>query len=218
MEQITENFELIAKGGPLMVPILLLSVYTAWVVALKIIQFNIVRPLKLKYVSSVIALIKNGEVERAKKLVADQKGPVARVMEVTINMLQDDKISKQRMEAEVERVGATEMRQLESHLRGLEMTGNIAPLLGLLGTVMGMVKAFAKLAESASHVDPSGLAGGIWEALITTVGGLLVAVPAVAAYYVIDSYIERVRAAMRDGATQLLLLEKQISGNTKKTG
>lgn len=217
MNHISESLGLLVKGGPLMLPILLLSVYTIWVVVLKVIQFNLVRPLRLRYVSSVIALIKNGEVERAKKIIADQKGPVARVMEVTINMLQDEKLSKERMESEVERVGAAEMRQLEAHLRGLEMTGNVAPLLGLLGTVMGMVKAFSKLAESASHVDPSGLAGGIWEALITTVGGLMVAVPAVAAYYIIDGYIEKVRAAMRDGATQILLLEKQIS-SPRKTG
>jgi biopolymer transport protein ExbB len=210
MQNFSENFDLLVKGGPVMIPIVVLSIYTAWVIILKVIQFNIVRPMRLRYVSSVIALLKNGEIERARKLIADQKGPVARVMEVTINLIQDDKLSKERMESEIERVGAIEMRQLENHLRGLEMSGAIAPLLGLLGTVMGMVKAFAKLAESANHVDPALLANGIWEALITTVGGLVVAVPAVAAFYLIDSYIERVRGAMRDSATQVLLLEKNI--------
>lgn len=211
MDNFSENLQLLVKGGPVMIPIIMLSVYTLWVIILKIIQFNIVRPLKLRYVSSVIALLKNGEVERAKKLIADQKGPVARVMEVTINLLQDEKLSKERFESEVERVGATEMRQLESHLRGLEMSGTISPLLGLLGTVIGMVKAFAQLAASAANANPASLAGGIWEALITTVGGLIVAVPAVAAYYIIDGYVERVRGAMRDSATQVLLLERQIT-------
>ena len=211
MQNFNENMDLLIKGGPVMIPIVLLSVYTLWVVILKVIQFNIVKPLKLRYVSSVIALLKNGETERAKKLIADQKGPVARVMEVTITLLQDEKISKERMESEVERVGATEMRQLESHLRGLEMSGTISPLLGLLGTVIGMVKAFAQLAASSAQANPASLAGGIWEALITTVGGLIVAVPAVAAYYIIDGYVEKVRGAMRDSATQILLLERQIA-------
>ncbi len=206
--------DLLIKGGPVMIPIVLLSIYTLWVVVLKIIQFNIVKPLKLRYVSSVIALLKNGETERAKKLIADQKGPVARVMEVTITLLQDEKLSKERMESEVERVGATEMRQLESHLRGLEMAGTISPLLGLLGTVIGMVKAFGQLAASSAQANPASLANGIWEALITTVGGLIVAVPAVAAFYIIDGYVEKVRGAMRDSATQVLLLEKQISGHS----
>lgn len=211
MNNFSENLDLLYKGGPVMIPIVLLSIYTLWVIILKIIQFNIVRPLRLRYVSSVVALLKNGEVERAKKLIADQKGPVARVMEVTINLLQDEKLSKERFEAEVERVGATEMRQLESHLRGLEMSGTISPLLGLLGTVIGMVKAFAQLAASSANANPASLAGGIWEALITTVGGLIVAVPAVAAYYIIDGYVEKVRGAMRDSATQVLLLERQIA-------
>ena len=211
MQNFNENMDLLIKGGPVMIPIILLSVYTLWVIILKIFQFNIVRPLKLRYVSSVVALLKNNEVERAKKLIADQKGPVARVMEVTITLLQDEKISKERMESEVERVGAAEMRQLESHLRGLEMAGTISPLLGLLGTVIGMVKAFGQLAASTAQANPATLAGGIWEALITTVGGLIVAVPAVAAFYIIDGYVEKVRGAMRDSATQILLLEKQIS-------
>jgi biopolymer transport protein ExbB len=204
------NFDLLVKGGPLMVPIVILSIYTFTVIIMKVIQFNIVRPLKTGYVTQVIALIKAGDLATAKKTIASQKGPIARVMEVTIKLIEDDHLSKERMESEIERVGATEMRQLESHLRGLEMSGNVSPLLGLLGTVMGMVQAFAKLAESGSHVDPSLLAGGIWEALITTVGGLMVAVPAVTAYYLIDNYIEKIRGAMRDGATQVLLLEKQI--------
>lgn len=211
MQNFNENMDLLIKGGPVMIPIILLSIYTLWVIILKVIQFNIVKPLKLRYVSSVIALLKNGETERAKKLIADQKGPVARVMEVTITLLQDEKISKERMESEVERVGATEMRQLESHLRGLEMAGTISPLLGLLGTVIGMVKAFGQLAASSAQANPASLANGIWEALITTVGGLVVAVPAVAAFYIIDGYVEKVRGAMRDSATQVLLLEKQIA-------
>ena len=211
MQNFNENMDLLIKGGPVMIPIILLSIYTVWVMILKIVQFNMVKPLRLRYVSSVIALLKNGEVERAKKLIADQKGPVARVMEVTLTLLQDEKISKERMESEVERVGATEMRQLESHLRGLEMAGTISPLLGLLGTVIGMVRAFGQLAASSAQANPASLAGGIWEALITTVGGLIVAVPAVAAFYIIDGYVEKVRGAMRDSATQILLLEKQIS-------
>jgi biopolymer transport protein ExbB len=74
-----------------------------------------------------------------------------------------------------------------------------------------MVKAFGQLAASSAQANPASLANGIWEALITTVGGLVVAVPAVAAYYMLDGYVERVRGAMRDSATQILLLEKQIT-------
>jgi hypothetical protein len=74
-----------------------------------------------------------------------------------------------------------------------------------------MVSAFSKLATVGSRVDPTILAGGIWEALITTVGGLCVAVPALMAYYWLESIIERVRANMRDTATQILALDDLFS-------
>ena len=70
-----------------------------------------------------------------------------------------------------------------SHLRGLEMTASVAPLMGLLGTVIGMINSFSKLSMSGTRVDPTILAGGIWEALLTTAGGLAVAIPALAAHY-----------------------------------
>jgi len=92
----------------------------------------------------------------------------------------------------------------------------VGPLLGLLGTVIGMIAAFAKLSEAGTRVDPSQLAGGIWQALITTVGGLIVAVPAMAAYYLIDSIIERVRATMRDVTVQILALEDNYIKNERE--
>lgn len=101
-------------------------------------------------------------------------------------------------------------------MRGLELVGNISPLLGLLGTVMGMVTAFARLGEAGNRVDPAMLASGIWEALITTVAGLVVAIPAVAAYYVIDGFIERVRSTMKDVTVQILALEDEYIRNEKE--
>ena len=92
-------------------------------------------------------------------------------------------------------------------MRGLEMAATTAPLIGLMGTVIGMIKSFGKLSEAGSRIDPSMLAGGIWEALATTAGGLMVAIPALAAYYIIDSIVERVRATMRDVTIQVLALE-----------
>jgi hypothetical protein len=110
-------------------------------------------------------------------------------------------------EAEISRVGSADIRYLETHMRGLEMISNVAPLLGLLGTVMGMVEAFSRLEGAGTRVDPAMLAGGIWEALLTTIGGLVVAIPAVAAYYIFDSIIERVRGSMKEVSLQIMMLE-----------
>jgi biopolymer transport protein ExbB len=89
-------------------------------------------------------------------------------------------------------------------MRGLEMVSTVAPLLGLLGTVTGMVKTFSGINQIGARVDPAILAGGIWEALIATVAGLMVAIPALAAHYIIDSRIDSIRSTMTDAVTYIL--------------
>ncbi len=79
-----------------------------------------------------------------------------------------------------------------------------------------MVRAFSKLESAGARVDPSLLAGGIWEALLTTVAGLIVAIPAVAAYYIFDGIIERVRATMKDVTIQVLSLEDEFRKNEEE--
>jgi DNA-binding response OmpR family regulator/biopolymer transport protein ExbB/TolQ len=161
-------------------------------------------------------LVKRGELTDASKLLARERGPVARIMRVAIECVMNREITMKSRESEIARVGAAELRYLESHLRGLEMTSTVAPLLGLMGTVIGMIASFATLSQAGSRVDPSMLAGGIWEALITTVGGLCVAIPALAAYYLIDAQIEKVRATMRDVTIQILALEDMFIRNEKE--
>ncbi|MFP6717413.1 MAG: MotA/TolQ/ExbB proton channel family protein, partial [Alphaproteobacteria bacterium] len=81
---------------------------------------------------------------------------------------------------------------------------NLSPLLGLLGTVLGMIKAFARLESAGTKVDPAILAGGIWEALLTTAFGLSVAIPALAAFYILEGQVENVRAQMKDATIRVL--------------
>ena len=90
-------------------------------------------------------------------------------------------------------------------LRALELISTIAPLLGLLGTVLGMIAAFQTLQEAGSRADPSALAGGIWEALLTTAAGMAVAIPASAALTWFESVIDRLRLDMEDAATRIFV-------------
>jgi hypothetical protein len=140
---------------------------------------------------------------------------VARIIQVSMNCVTDREMLQASREAEISRVGSNDIRYLESHMRGLEMIANIGPLLGLLGTVIGMVAAFSKLETAGTRVDPAMLAGGIWEALLTTVGGLVVAIPAVAAYYIFDSIIERVRGSMKEASLQIMMLENAFQKNER---
>jgi len=210
-------FELLfVKGGWMMVLIMALSIYALAIIFFKIYQFYRGGVSNVAFMDATMAHIKQGELSQASNLLVKERGPVARIMRVSIECLMNREMSMKSRESEIARVGSSELRYLESYLRGLEMTYTIAPLMGLMGTVIGMINAFTRLSESGSRVDPSMLAGGIWEALINTAGGLSVAVPALAAYYIFDSIIERVRATMRDVTVQILALEDAFKRNEKE--
>ena len=204
------------KGGWVMYLIVALSVYTVAILFFKAYQFITAGVFNTRYIEPVMLLVKRGELTDANNMLAKERGPVARIMRISIECIVNRDMSIKSREAEIARVGASELRYLESHLRSLEMISTVAPLLGLTGTVIGMIASFSKLSEAGSRIDPSMLAGGIWEALVTTVGGLLVAVPALAAYYVIDGQIEKIRATMRDVTVQILALEDRFMKNEKE--
>ncbi|MFM9890894.1 MAG: MotA/TolQ/ExbB proton channel family protein [Rickettsiales bacterium] len=204
------------KGGWVMYVIVTLSIYVLGVLFFKAYQFTTSGAFNTGFIDRVMVHVKRGELTDSARFLAREKGPIARIMRVAVEGVMNREITMKSREAEIARVGSGELRYLESHLRGLEMAASIGPLLGLLGTVIGMVEAFAKLSSAGTRVDPSQLAGGIWQALIATVGGLIVAVPAMASYYLIDSLIERVRATMRDVTIQILALEDVFIRNERE--
>lgn len=206
---------IIAKGGFVMIPLGLLSIYALAVVFYKLFQFFAAGVFRSDYIEPVMAHVKKGELTDAEMLLDGRVGPVSRIMKVAITCVANRAMSIKSREAEIARVGAAELRALESHLRGLELAANIGPLLGLLGTVTGMVASFAQLGQAGNRVDPAMLANGIWEALIATVGGLAVAIPAMGAYYLFDGMIEKVRSTMRDVTVQILALEDEYIRNEK---
>ncbi|MEI7669194.1 MAG: MotA/TolQ/ExbB proton channel family protein [Pseudomonadota bacterium] len=209
--------EFFHKGGPVMFVLLGLSIYGVAVIIFKIYQFwNAGMFDRDSYIEKAVHEIRGGDIVKASTTLSGVRGPIARIMRVALDCVANREISQKSKEAEIARVGAADIRYLESHLRGLEMIANIGPLLGLLGTVMGMVTAFAKLESAGSRIDPSLFAGGIWEAFICTVAGLIVAIPAIGAYYAIDALIERVRSTMRDVSIQILALEDEFKRNEKE--
>lgn len=204
------GFDLFEKGGVVMVVLACLSVYALGVVFYKLYQFSRSHVFRKDFIDPAMRAIKAAEYEKVEQSLVRLQTPVARTMLVALHCVRNRDMTQESREAEVERVGSAEVRYLEQHLRGLEMVANISPLLGLLGTVIGMVRAFSRLEEAGSRVDPSLLAGGIWEALLTTVGGLVVGILALAAHYAVDSVVERTRATMRDLAVRILTMNDEL--------
>ena len=101
-------------------------------------------------------------------------------------------VAKDRIESEIHII----ITEKAVGLRYLDLIVSIAPLLGLFGTVLGMIDAFNTLEQSGSNVDPSRLAGGIWEALLSTAAGMIVAIPAAVALTIYEGKLEKIRTEM----------------------
>lgn len=115
------------------------------------------------------------------------------------------------------RIGSIELVKMESGFRTLAFLGNTAPLLGLLGTIIGMIKAFMVIEQAGGQVDAQALAGGIWEAMLTTGVGLAVAIPVLLLLHLLEGQADKRAQSMRNYASLMLEhLPQQVPGNTVK--
>ncbi|HEX9646422.1 MAG TPA: MotA/TolQ/ExbB proton channel family protein [Alphaproteobacteria bacterium] len=203
-EWLARSLELLLKGGPVMMVLLAVSVVALAIILVKWGQFARAGLRNTRFVEPAVDALGRGDREAATTTLRRARHPAARVMEAAIRAAANPRLSADDRDAEIGRVGTAEIRNLESYLRGLEVIANLSPLLGLLGTVLGMIEAFAELEAAGSKVDPALLAGGIWEALLTTAFGLVIAIPALAAFYLFEGRVDGVRAAMKDGVTRVL--------------
>jgi biopolymer transport protein ExbB len=156
-------------GGPVVVLLGAVSVLTLSICIYKSWQFIASGVGRHRALTEVLALWDRGQAEAARAARAGARGYLVPVMAMGLDGLRD----RDRLEAEAE----ARFGRLERGLRVLDMVAQLAPLLGLFGTVLGMISAFQALQEAGAQVDPSVLAGGIWVALLTTAAGLGVAMP-----------------------------------------
>jgi biopolymer transport protein ExbB len=197
--------QLLAQGGPVMYVLLAMSVLATAITLLKVWQFFRSGMRRHHFIDPTLAALRSREHGRAIQGLQDAGSPVARVMLAAVTCAADPGMRTADVEAEVGRVGSAEIRKLESYLRGLSAIAHLSPLLGLFGTVTGMIRAFMQVQQAGARVDASLLAGGIWEALLTTAFGLAVALPAMAIYYYLEGEVDRVRATMKDVSVRILV-------------
>ncbi len=183
--------ELLRAGGPVVAILFLMSVFALTIVLLKVWQFRAARVFDGATARRLVALYRKGRDTEALALAAGSPNPVARVAAAAIRG-RSRALPEHQVREEVMRIATDLVETLRGWLRPLEVIGSLAPLLGLFGTVLGMIGAFQALEKAGSKVDPSILSGGIWEALLTTAVGLAVAMPAVTALSFFDRVVERV--------------------------
>jgi biopolymer transport protein ExbB len=180
-------YQFVMKGGYLMYPILICSVLTLAILFERLFALRRSRIIPEKFIIEVSDLVRQGRMEDAMTKCRLNDSSISRVLMAGIS--RHGKPHQQIKEA-IEDVGRLEAANLERYLTILGTIAGIAPLLGLLGTVTGMIKAFSVISH-AGIGNPQMLAGGISEALITTAAGLTVAIPAFVFYKLLRSRVDK---------------------------
>jgi biopolymer transport protein ExbB len=190
-------------GGPVVWILMVFSVVALTIVLLKLWQFSSLRAESLK--TSNLALDEWRSDENGEKALEqlDEKRPIDALVGYTMRALLAANTSADLIREEVERRAMNQLNQLRSYLRPLEIIATLSPLLGLLGTVLGMITAFQQMEGAGNQVDPSVLSGGIWQALLTTAVGLAVAIPVVTLQSWLERKVERIAHNMNDAVTQV---------------
>lgn len=194
---------LLELGGPVSVAIIGMSVIATILSIFKIFQFNRLGVGRHKSARQAVQTWNEGRRDEARQQVSGAGTAVARVVAHAFDALKTTGLSLDSAKEEVLSVALDEIRDMKTYLRGIEVIAQTAPLLGLLGTVVGMIEAFNKLESSGSAVNPSQLAGGIWTALLATALGLIVAIVFSIAGAWFESRVERERAVMESLLTAL---------------
>lgn len=194
---------LLEAGGTVMWILAGLSMFALAIILNKLWEFWRAGIWRRKEVDRALGEWQAERDARALQALGRSRDPVADVLRVALAGRMDEGVDDAVVREEVARRGVAWLESLRGGLRPLELIGTLAPLLGLLGTVIGMIDAFRELEAAGSQVDPSVLSGGIWVALLTTAAGLSVAIPAVAAHTFLERQLEGLHHRMQDAATRV---------------
>ena len=198
---------LLAKGGPVVYILLALSVYVLSIVIYKMHVLSKVNFFRFDVTKDSLAMWLDNKKEDAYKAISKDIHPQKEVVSFTMYHLLKNNITQAKeryLREEVIRLSQERLEYYDSNLDTLKVIAMVAPLLGLLGTVFGMIDAFQQMEMAGNNINPSTLSGGIWEALLTTAVGLSVAIPTV----LFESYFratnEKLKINIEHSVTKLL--------------
>ena len=194
--------DVIHRGGPVMIPIVMCSMFSLALIFERLYFFvNLHLGTDIdRWFQTLRAALEGHQWKDAEGLCAAWKGPVARVVRAGLSARDS---APQEIDEVMTEAAHEEMPAVEQHLRWLSTLAQVSTLLGLLGTVTGLVRAFQVIqtkSTGGNPVSPGDLAGGVWEALITTVAGLIVAIPTILAYNYFAGRVAEVQFQMEKAA------------------
>lgn len=202
--------DFLGKGGMAIWAIAALSVVTLAIILWKLWRYSRTGVWRRARAEAAVERWRTYRDDEALEIAATGRGLRARLAATAISHAAAPEWREEEAREETVRFAKHLLAEARSGLRALELIATIAPLLGLLGTVLGMIAAFQQLQTAGTRADPSALAGGIWEALLTTAAGMAVAIPAAAALTWFESVVDRLRHDLEDIATRVFARPRRM--------
>jgi biopolymer transport protein ExbB len=201
---------MMTKGGPLMWFILIGAILAVAIFFERLYRYHTAQIHTNDFVNGILNSLKRGNVKEAIDTCRNTAGPVAEVVMAAVN---NHDRSREEIREAVQDTARTEVTRLERHLPVLVTIAQIEPLLGFLGTVWGMIQVFMVI-EKTQATTAGQLAGGVWQALLTTAGGLVVAIPSYIAYNYLVSRVQNLVLDMERAANETVqyLVRKEDGG------
>ena len=190
-----------AKGGWLMIILAILSIIAIYIFGERLFAISKAGKVDKNFLKDINDFVIDGKIRSAKALCKREGTPVARMIEKGISRLGKPLAD---IQSAVENVGNVEVAKLEKGLPFLAAIAGGAPMIGFLGTVMGMVQAFFNMAQAGNNIDITLLSGGIYTAMITTVGGLIVGILAYFGYNFLTARVSNVVYKMENSTVEFL--------------
>ncbi|WP_225307600.1 MotA/TolQ/ExbB proton channel family protein [Nitrincola iocasae] len=217
--QLDTLVNLLDVGGPVVWILCVFSVFALTLILLKFWQLSVTGAGGKRKTLNALTSWNQGKQSLAIEQLNSSRQALPRLIGTAMRGVHQKGDTPQLRE-ELSRLASIEMENLRSFLRPLEVIANLSPLLGLLGTVLGMIVAFQQMELAGNQVDPSVLSGGIWQALLTTAAGLIVAIPVFLAHSTLERKTERIAHDMEILITSVFTrncLDPYIPGATQQS-
>ncbi len=200
-EQALSIIDLAIKGGFMMIPIILSSFVAIYIFVERVLTINKANQSPDAFMTRIKDLVLRGDINGAKLLSSQFNSPISRMIEKGVSRVGSP---LKTIEASIENVAKLELFKLEKNLSILATIAGAAPMMGFLGTVIGMVEAFIAIAQEEGSVSPKLLSSGIYTAMITTVAGLIVGILAYLAYNYLVTRVSKVVHKMEYSAIEFI--------------
>ncbi len=198
-------YNFLEVGGPIVWLLLITSVIAITIVIFKFWQLF---QAQLGPSGNIETSLKKWSTDEKAEAIESLKENAfsADVVKYAMDSLENKKLDEAVLKEELERISMGKLAELRTMLPALDVIGSLSPLVGLLGTVLGMINSFQAMESAGNQADPTVLAGGIWQALLTTALGLGVAIPVITAYNWMDRKIQRSALMINDYVTRVFTI------------